>query len=216
MTPGWLPFQNYQDSGKFIPVVHKTKLITPPEAEPIDLIEAKLHLKVTGSIEDDLITSWITSTRRMVERYLNRALITQQHELYFDNWPCGEIRIPFGSLQSVDSIKYRDIDGNENTISEGSYFWVDDVSEPAQVIRKYTAVWPIVQYGRPNAVKVTFTCGYGDTGADVPMEMKDAMKLWLTDLYENRGTIAVGPAVLVNVIPNFVVNLIHTYKIYDF
>lgn len=196
--------------------MHKFKLITPPTVEPFDLTEAKSHLRVTSTLEDALITSWITATRRMIERYLNRALITQEYELYLDTWPCTEIKLPFGSLQSVESVKVFIIDGTESTLVESDYYWVDDVSEPAMVIRKYNAVWPVPQYARPNAIKITFTCGYGDAGSDVPEDIISAIKIRLTDLHENRGSVAVGQAVLVNKIPNYMEDLIHSYKLYEF
>jgi uncharacterized phiE125 gp8 family phage protein len=198
--------------------MHKFKLISAPAIEPITLAEAKLHLKVNSTLEDSLITSWITTTRRMVERYLNRALITQTYELYLDHWPCYpccEIQLPFPPLQSVTSVKVFTDETTEQDLAAASYYWVDAVEEPGEIVKRYEAVWPIPQPGRVNPIKITFVAGYGDTAATVPQEIKDAMKIWLTDLYENRGSIAVGPAVLVNVIPNHVINLIHSYRIYE-
>jgi uncharacterized phiE125 gp8 family phage protein len=55
--------------------------------------------------------------------------------------------------------------------------------------------------------------GYGLSGTSVPEEIKHAMKLIITDMYENRGTVVLGS---VAKIPNYITDLIHSYKIYHF
>jgi len=55
--------------------------------------------------------------------------------------------------------------------------------------------------------------GYGDAVTDVPEEIRHAIKLLMTDLYENRGTIVLGT---VNRIPQYIIDLIHSYRIYTF
>ena len=45
-------------------MLRTVSLVTPPAAEPITLEEARLHLRVTGTEEDSLITSLVTASRR--------------------------------------------------------------------------------------------------------------------------------------------------------
>lgn len=145
----------------------------------------------------------------MVERYLQRALITQTWDVYYDDW-C-EIKLPYSPLQSVTSIKYRDLDGVEQTLSSSLYYVTKH--EPAEVERVYDTTWPVLQYGRPQPIVIREVVGYGTTGASVPEEIKSAMKLLITDLYENRGTVVIGS---VAKIPNYITDLIHSYKLYQF
>lgn len=43
------------------------QLLTPPTAEPVSLVEAKLHLRVDFNDDDALITSLITAARQAAE-----------------------------------------------------------------------------------------------------------------------------------------------------
>lgn len=181
-----------------------------PALEPITLQEAKEHLKVTGSYQNDEITRMIKAARGVVERYLNRALITQEWDVYFDHW-CDELKLHFPPLQSVDAVKYFNQEGTEATLSPTLY-WVTK-SDPSCIVRKYSATWPELEEGRPDAIKIEITCGYGDNPTDVPEDIRNAIKVVLTDLYENRGTVVLGS---VQKIPNYLNDLIHTYKIYLF
>ena len=38
-------------------------VVTPPDTEPLTLAEAKLHLRVTDTADDDLITDCIAAAR---------------------------------------------------------------------------------------------------------------------------------------------------------
>jgi uncharacterized phiE125 gp8 family phage protein len=194
--------------------VHKTVPVTGPAVEPITTAEAKSHLNVSGTSKDAYIDSLIVTARGQIERYLNRALITQSWKVYYDCWQ-KELLIPFGSLSTLTSVKYYDIDGNLQTLST-DYYWVLSTTDPARIIRKYDATYPELQYGRPDAIEIAFTAGYGATSSAIPGEIKHAMKLLITNLYENKGDIVIGPGHTVGKIPSFVTDLIHSYKLYNF
>lgn len=173
-------------------------LITPPEAEPISLIEARLHLKLdaTGSPathpDDTLVTALIAAVRQHLDGdmgLLERALVTQTWELTIDEFPEDEFRVPLPPLQSIVSIKYDDPAGAEQTVSPDDYV-VDLISEPAWVLPVTGATWPDT-YDTVNAVRVRFTAGYGVASA-VPAPIKSAMLLMLGDLYENRQETIIG------------------------
>lgn len=183
-------------------------LTSAPEKEPLSVQEVKDHLRVNG--QDEELYRMIKTARGMVERYLNRALITQEWDAYYDYW-CNEMKLPYPPLQTVDSVKYRNVDGTETTLATSQY-WVTN-HEPATIVRAYNVTWPELQYGRPQAIKISVTVGYGDDGTDVPEEIRHGMKLLITDLYENRGTVVIGS---VSKIPAYLIDLIHTYRIYEF
>ena len=116
-------------------------LVTAPATEPISLDDAKAHLRVDHTSENDLITSLITSFRAMVDGVdgtLNRALITQTWDLLLDAFPCGDeyIEIPLPPLQSIESFTYKDTDGEVQTLTSSDYF-LDQVSEPARLYPAY-------------------------------------------------------------------------------
>lgn len=187
----------------------KPVLVTAPATEPVSLQEAKDHLRISGTSEDTLITSLIESARIQVENYLNRALITQTWDVFYDEWK-NEMLLPYPPVQSVTSVKYYDLDGAEQTLSASNY-WSVTQSDPGSIVRKYETTWPELQYGRPSAIVVRIVVGYG-AADDVPEPIKHGIKILLTDLYEQRGSVVVGANVTRNW--KFVVDLIHQYKIY--
>lgn len=207
--------------------MHKTVLVTAPTIEPLSLEDAKTHLNVSGTSKDTYIEGLIKTARRQVERYLNRVLITQSWKVYYDCWQ-HELLIPFGNLQiatysvgppevlASPVVKYRNLEGTLTTLTESDFYWVVTNTDPARIVRKYDATYPELQYGRPDAIEIAFTAGYGATSAAIPDEIKHAMKLLITNYYENRGDVVVGPGYTVGKIPSFVTDLIHSYKLYEF
>lgn len=201
-------WRQYQNRDKLTHVYAVLK--TAPSAEPITLLEAQTQLKVNG--EATYLNGLITTARMMVERYLNRALITQTWTAYGDDW-C-ELELAYPPLVSVTSVKYYGLDGNITTLDPDVFYWVDNRVEPGEIEFKYAVVRPFLQYGRPKAIEIEYIAGYGNTGASVPEPIKHAIKVLITDMYENRGQYVIGS--IVNKIPSYITDLIHTYKIYDF
>jgi len=135
--------------------------------------------------EDDDIESFITVARDIVEGHTGRRLITQTWNYYLDEWPCKDhIKIPYAPLVSVSSVKYTDCDGTEYTMSTDSYI-VDTKSEPGRIVLQCDGSWPSVTPYPVNPINIEYVAGYG-TSTNVPKTIKQAMKLIVGDLYENR------------------------------
>lgn len=197
--------------------MHKTVLVSPPAAEPITLTEAKSHLNVTSSTKDTEITSLITTARRVIERYLNRAILTQTWKVYADCWK-NEMKIPYPRLQSITHVKYYNVDGVQQTLATSQY-WVITSDEPGRIVRKYDVTYPELQYGRPDAIEIQYVAGWLATAASpdygvVPDEIKHAIKLLITNYFEHKGDIMIGH--VVHKIPRHITDLIHSFKIYEF
>jgi uncharacterized phiE125 gp8 family phage protein len=160
-------------------------LVTGPVEEPIDLQEAKDHLRVDITADDALIGRQITAVRQVVEKMYDIALVNQTWDMYLNAFPGGHIEIPIWPLSSVTSVKYTDIDSVESTYSSANYI-VDTVSRPGQIVLKTSASWPGDSLIEVNGVVVRFIAGYGATAATVPYPVKQAILLLLGDLYENR------------------------------
>jgi uncharacterized phiE125 gp8 family phage protein len=159
------------------------QITTQPDVEPITIEEAKLNLKVYCDADDALITLRIAAARRACEQYENRAYITQTITAKMSWLPC-EIILPLPLLQSVTSITYIDLSGDEQTLSSGLYD-VDTFREPGRVTKAYNATYPSIRV-TVNGVTIVYKAGYGNTAADVPQETIQAMQLFIAHLYENR------------------------------
>lgn len=133
------------------------QLLVAPLAEPVHLIEAKAHLRVTSSSEDALIARAIRSARRHVETYCRRALVRQQRLLSMDRFPAS-IELPMGPLRAVQSIEYLDTAGVTQILAASEYR-VDDASERARITPAWGKVWPST-LDVMNAVRLKYTVGH--------------------------------------------------------
>jgi uncharacterized phiE125 gp8 family phage protein len=169
-------------------------LITAPTVEPVSLSEAKLHLRVDGTDDDDLITGLIVAARENCELVTRRALVTQTRELTLNKWPVYRgIHFPVLPLQSVTAITYTPDEGEAVVIDGGDYV-VDTVY--GRLVLKADAVWPTAALQVVAAIKVRYVAGYGSAVA-VPQAIKQAMLLLIGEWYEQREAGVVrdtGPA----------------------
>ena len=138
------------------------ELVTLPAQYPVSLAEGKKQCEIDDddTAHDTYVKSLIMAATGRAEQYLHRRLVTQTWKYYLDGWPYGSsIRLPFGRLQSVTSIKYKDSDGDESTFSADDYI-VDTNSEPGLIELGYEESWPTVTLYPSNPIKIEFVCGY--------------------------------------------------------
>lgn len=179
------------------------RLVTPPATEPVSLVEAKAHLRVTDDDYDTEINAFIRAARRHAERFLGRALIDQTWDYYLDTFPVLEtspepdlIEIPMPPLIAVSGVFYQDSAGDEQ---EFTSFSVDTASQPGRIYLPSSGSWPSA-VDTFNAVRIRFRAGYlnGDSPPveNVDPDIKAAIKLMIGSLYANRETEIVGTNVM--------------------
>ncbi len=168
------------------------RLTTPPTAEPVSLIEAKLHCRVDIEDEDSLIDSLIPAAREYCETFQRRAYITQTWQLVLDKWPSGRvIEVPRPPLQSV-AITYTLADGVTTETLDSDDYVVDTASEPGRVVLKSDKSWPTDELKAAGGIVVEFVAGYGDAATDVPQRVKQAMLLLIGHWHANREQVVIG------------------------
>lgn len=144
------------------------------------------------STEDDLLTDLIITGREYVEGYTHRALINQTWDAYLDKFPPDKnyIELPFGNLSTVTSIKYKDCDGTETTMTVTTDYLVEtNGDQNGRIVLPYGVTWPSDTLYPSNPITIRFVCGYGAAASDVPSRIKTAIKMVCTDLYKGRGEI---------------------------
>lgn len=155
-----------------------------PGVLPVTLGEAKTHLRVLHSADDDYISALLQFAVDHVEEYTRRALINQTWEMGLDALPDGNyIYLPVAPVTAISSFVYDGL-----TWAAASYT-LNKYNLPARIWPVST--WPSVS-GDPNCIVITFTTGYGAAGSSVPAELKHAIKLLITHLYDNRAPYAMG------------------------
>ncbi|HUW32829.1 MAG TPA: head-tail connector protein [Planctomycetota bacterium] len=141
-------------------------------------------LRASVSLENTLLSGFITAARDYCEKRQNRAYITQTWEGALDEWP-DIIDVPLPPLQLVDGIEYYGTDGLSNLLDPTTY-QVDLRGYKARIVPVHGASWPTLTLQPLSGVVVTFSCGYGDVPADVPERIRTAIKLLAGHLYEHR------------------------------
>ena len=161
------------------------KLKTAPSVEPVTLaqVRAQLRLEDDETDMDTSITLGIQSAREAIEKYLSRALITQTWEVTFTDFR-DVMELPWGSPQSVTSIKYYDSDNVQQTLAT-SVYQVDTYSTIGNVTLKYGQVWPEVYPDTKNCVIIEYVAGYGDAATNVPATIRQAIISYCVDYYEH-------------------------------
>lgn len=169
------------------------KLIWPPAVESVTLAEAKAHLRLDSDADDTYVSALIAAARERVELFLRRALITQTFDYTLDGFPANRrsIDLPRPPLQSVESVKYIDTAGNQQTLPPETYVVDASSNEMGRVALAWNQFWPITRWSI-NSVVIRFVAGYGDNAADVPQAIKHGILIEISNLYENREDIVIG------------------------
>eukprot|EP00435_Cladocopium_sp_Y103_P076951 s1_g690.t1 len=142
-------------------------LVTGPVSEPVDLADAKLHLRVDGIDEDSLIEGYISAARMSIEAHAGLALLNQTWDLILDAWPGSVIDFNLGPVSAIQSVSIdgTDLDASSYNLAPGLH---------ARLVRTNGATWPSPQ-SRAAGIVVRFVSGFGANGSDVPQNIRHAI-----------------------------------------
>lgn len=168
------------------------QLITAAAELPVSLDDAKSHLRIDGAEQDAAVTALIDRATSFAQKQTGRAFVTQSWRLILDCFPSGAIKLPLPPLASVESITYIDADGAEQTLDTADYL-VNPYGLIGEVSPAYDKSWPVTR-SQPMAVKVNFTCGFGNA-ASVPSDIKAALLLMIGHLDQVREATSDLPSV---------------------
>lgn len=150
---------------------------TAAPTEPVvTLDDVKQHLAIAHSDEDTFLSVLIDVATESLDgpNGIGVALLTQSWRMSLDNLS-RVITLPLGPVQSVDIVTFEG-----QTIDPESYT-VDLDQNPAKIFVN------IPRCGtRPGCVKVNFTAGFGDSGDDVPADLRHVIRMLVGTLYANR------------------------------
>jgi uncharacterized phiE125 gp8 family phage protein len=147
-----------------------------PSGLAVSLDEAKKHLRVSGTSQDDEITLLIEASTEKLERDINRGIIsaTWQQAMYCFPSDSGMIELMLGMNTGVSSITYVDSDGVTQTLDSADWSYS---SSRGGVFCESTDGWPeVYQETKSDKVFINFTCGVTDEGC-VPRLFKQAILL---------------------------------------
>lgn len=188
-----------------------------PATEPITTAEAKTHLRVDFSDEDDYIDTLIASARKYCEAYCNRVFITQTWIQLEDEFN-DVIELKVNPVISLTSLKYYDTNESQQTLTDNTANFQKRFNrDVAKIYEGTTNDFPNISTKWVEPIEITYVCGYG-AASDVPEDIKHAIKLMVAHLYENREAVNVPIAGMPNDIklPLAVRNILDRYRIRHF
>lgn len=182
------------------------QLVTKPETDPVSLGELKQHLRIDSNDLTD--NAMISALGKSAAKHLDGwtgilgglCLVEQTWKHFYKMFPCGAsydcndlmqnvLRFKLAPVKEIVSVKYYDTAGVLQTLSAGAYSLLptDALGESLSSIPGATTPWPTSVYAsaRPDAVIVEAKFGFG-SAADVPETLRQAMRMHVAHLYENR------------------------------
>lgn len=92
-----------------------------------------------------------------------------------------------GTATASCIIAYYDTDDTVAYMS-GADYTVDDKDQyNPKIFLNYSKSWPSTTLRPYNGVKITFICGYGDNAENVPLAIRQAILLIVSELYDHRS-----------------------------
>lgn len=195
------------------------KVTSAPATEPVTVSQAKRHLRIDWTDDDEYIQDLISAAREWLESRTSRALITQslQGVWTLPKSPESKIRglyaslgqeltfwLPRTPLQTVTTCEIeKDLDVWQSLNLTTDYV-VDADNDPQRVWLRASAI----SYWAPTGalinfmgvyaprVRITYTAGYGATSTNVPANFRRALLQAIAYLYENREASAPPDSVL--------------------
>lgn len=157
--------------------------VTAPAAAPLNLAEAKAHLRLDGNAEDDYLRGLIAVAADHLERTTGLCPIRRTLRLALQPVPeDGVIQILRGPLQSIDRVTLYDAEGAPSDTPPDTVLFERD-GPPCRL-----------ELGRgfdrsraENGIEIEFTAGFGASGAEVPDSLRRAMLLHVALMYDYRG-----------------------------
>jgi uncharacterized phiE125 gp8 family phage protein len=166
------------------------EVTTPRDEEPVLLGQVRMDLRLDGdgNEEDALLEDLIKEVTDFVELTLNRALLPQTWRQYLPAFPDGVLHLTGAPFTAIDSIKYRDPNGDEQTLSPEAYIAL--LAEPARI--EPVEDWPDTA-DRIDAVEITVSAGYENADA-VPGPIKRAIRALVAHHFRHREPVVMGAA----------------------
>lgn len=166
-----------------------------PGVDLIEVARARSHCRIDHTDDDDLLREIIASVTGALEApagILRVCLLKQTWRASWSGFPSTcRIRLPIEPLISISTVEYIP-EGSTTWTAFSSDYWSaysDDLGGWVELVDD--ADWPDTAT-RPEAVRITFTAGYGVKATDVPPAILHAARLMIGHFYENREESIVG------------------------
>lgn len=186
-----------------------SKLVTGPTVWPVSADELGAHLRLNQSggsyPEEAFLLDLIKGATEFAEAETGLVMLEQTWAYYLDEVPIQSdglgwwdgvregamnqehprfIELTKGPLISITNVKSFDSDDAESTFAAANYY-ADTASRPGRIVLRSGSVWP-TNVRSVNGLVVTYKAGFGAEAANVPFQLRQAIKVIAAHWYENR------------------------------
>tara|TARA_R100001244_G_scaffold132112_1_gene107100 strand:- start:523 stop:1095 length:573 start_codon:yes stop_codon:yes gene_type:complete len=183
------------------------EVVTPNTTQIVSTADLKTHLRITFSDDDSYIDSLEAAAVGMVEEFTNRFLLETAVTQYGNTF--GDLEILFKSPAHSGSERVYYMNDGAWVLLLISLTEFVYAIEPARLYSRATASIPTAD-DVFEAWKVNYTVGYA-SAADIPSALIQAIKIIVSDFYENRQSVIVGK--IASEIPRTAQYLMNPYKV---
>jgi len=156
-------------------------------AEPITLDEAKDYLRVDFSNDNAYITSLISTSREMIEKDTNTAIVNRSYTEYLDGFPADIIYLQVsGEIDGIPSINYMSQDSitHDKTLTLDTDFILGEFRGRPRL--QSITTWPTARE-LIGSVKIRYVI---EPQIDIPLPLKQAMYMLISHFYDNRSAVS--------------------------
>lgn len=165
---------------------------TAPAAEALPVAALRGHLRLAqgfdgpdDAAEDAALAGFLRAAIATIEGRTGKVLLKRRFRMQLDDWRdrLGQ-SLPLAPVHSVERIEIDDGAGTVTALPAASWRLVPDSQRP--IILPAGVILPHVP--RRGSVTVTFLAGFGDSWAEVPAELGQAVILLAARHFEDRGS----------------------------
>jgi hypothetical protein len=167
-----------------------------PGVDLIETLAARKQCRVDHADDDETLAAIVRAATAYLDGpngILRTALLKQTWRDAWSGFPESYSRLQLSAepLIAVTSVEY---------IAPGTTTWTPMAAEDYHGYTDATGSWVELADGeswpdtatRPEAVRITYTAGFGPSASDVPANIIHAAKLLVAHYYENREAVLIG------------------------
>ena len=169
--------------------------ITPPDGGLLTLAEAKAHLRIEHTDDDDLIAALILAVGDAIEDHTQRKYLAQELLWIRNHW-ADPMRLPIApngdsSNISIGTILFASLQDGTMIELDPSIYWVRPHGPTVELVKRWFVIWPwLGDAPQRIQIPITITPPVDNDGAVIiPNRVKQAARLLLSHFFRHADAV---------------------------
>lgn len=152
-----------------------------PAVEPVSLADARAHLRLDDTHEDDLVAALIEAGRLLLESATRLIFINQSWRLILEEAPRGmRLHLPLAPIIAITEIRAIDAQGAPSVVDPQEYRLRAGAQPPTLMLEES---FPRL----PGGIEIDLEAGFGPAPENVPAPLRQALRMLVARWFEERG-----------------------------